>query len=484
VALEVFTLEKICDSLPGVVTIGMTDPTNTDSKGFVIDENLATIFHPRSKTARYSFKTRTSEAGDYIVHTLRFFCPNRSTTMETIVARTSLRKVAIVLVNKYGQTIRLPESKVEFEYDSGGKPTDDEGYNINITFTQVASQALFVPASSWGTPVQAPSTLPGETEGGAPGGGNAAPPTGTCNMSVQILNTNGVLTALISNSPDPNLSPEIFWFLDNNLLGSSTSHTVTNPGSYSVQVIVGDCETRAVTLVRSQCELMTISPYLIGNTIHANITDPPPNYTLNIKSASNAIVGTALPFTPTVSGAYIITVFGQGCEKNAGISVTISTCTFTATIDDTTLPGSLQFTTDAPSGYTYRWLIMRAGQTTLFSTEAIINPTLTGLYILEITQGSCIKPFNYLFEAKTTIRPFEAHYNFTGHTLIVNNINLKAITDPDTQLIVRIGGQVATFTNVTPTNEYHYAINKTNNTILFWTALPPTNIPIYINQIY
>lgn len=477
---------KICDTLAGIKQIAVTDPTNVNGFGVIINEAQAYFIIPRLRTGRHRDKSGTNETGDYIETTLTFYVPKYRAEVTKFIERSADRYITCIFTNQYDDVITLTRCRVSSDYDSGTKLGEDEGTTITITHLRATAVPDILPASV-AIPHETPPNvvIPGDGGGDSEGGGLTAPPTAGCsNFVATILKSGDTLSATLTGDPDVGSTPDYFWFLDGDLVSITATHTITVPGTYSLIVEKFPCRTPEVFLiVRSQCELLIIEPYLTGNVINANIIDPPPTYTIEVKDSEGTIVATALPYEATETGEYFIYVIGEDCERNAGIEVEIIVCTFTVEIDSETTPGELTFTTDAPSGYTYEWEFEDSeGITPIVTDTPEIVPDKSGIYRIKITHDTCTATDYHLHIADDFARLFEAHYDVTGTTVVLKNINLKKITNPETQLLVRIGFDVATHA-VTPTAEFQYSIDRTTNTLTFWAGIPLTNENVYINEI-
>jgi hypothetical protein len=480
-------IPKICDTIAGIKLIAFMDPSNLSGYGVIINPALAYLITPRLRTGRYREKSGTSTTeGDYIEHTLTFYVPKYRAEVQDAIIQAADRYIAVQFTNQYDDVITLTRCRVSSDYDSGTRLGEDEGTTITITHIRPTAIPDILPASV-ATPHSTPPNIviPGDGGGDSEGGALATPPTAGCsNFAAIILKSGDTLSAELSGIPGNSSTLEYFWFLDGDLVSISATHTVTVPGTYSVIVEKFPCRTpEAFLIVRSQCELLVIVPYLTGNVINANIIDPPVGYTLEVKDSEGTVLATALPYEATETGEYFIYVYGEDCERNAGIEVEIIVCTFTVEIDHETTPGELAFTTDAPSGYTYEWEFEDSeGIVPIVTDTPEITPDKSGIYRIKITHDTCTATDYHIHIADDFARLFEAHYDVTGTTVVLKNINLKKITNPETQLLVRIGFDVATHA-VTPTAEFQYSINRTTNTLNFWAGIPLANENVYINEI-
>ena len=222
------------------------------------------------------------------------------------------------------------------------------------------------------------------------------PPTPTISANGPTSFCTGGSVTLTSSSATGNQ-----WYLDGNPLNGETSqqYVATTPGSYTVVVTAGGCDSlaSAATIVSSSAVPATPAITPGGPTTFCSGS----NVVLTSDSATgnqwyrdgNAIGGaTNQQYTATASGNYTVIVTSGGCSSTAssGVAVTVDPTPATPTITaggatSFCLGGSVTLTSSSATGN--QWYA--GGNAINGATAQTYNATASGNYTVIVTTGNC-----------------------------------------------------------------------------------------------
>lgn len=310
--------------------------------------------------------------------------------------------------------------------------------------------------------------------GGGVGGGDCD------TFAVEIINTAGTLTASITDLPNI-LEPVIYrWYKNGSYLTGATSVGSAGVGTYKLVLLNDGCTANATTQIQSECAAMVVSPYIVGNQLNANITNPPVSYTISIKK-DGVELATSLPYTMVASGTYFVHIVTATCQKSGGVPFVLPEnvdCDFTLSIVKS---GSILTAITDASAPTYKWKLDKGDGLGALEVGSAATYTVVedGVYFLEVKNGTCTQDV-YLYLKPAQNKFFNALYRSNGSVFTVFGINFTDFDPNDYTVLVNSGEY--TYTPSTPTLSTQWSFNVANQLVLS-PSHPVTNALIIIKKL-
>ena len=315
---------------------------------------------------------------------------------------------------------------------------------------------------------------------------------GCVGFEVEIVDTSGVLSADITDAPIGE-ALTYKWFRNGLLQATTATLDYSEIGTFKVEVKAeGGCIATASVNIASECQAISITPFMTGNFLNANILNAPDGVTYKIFK-QGVEIGTALPIELTLSDTYFIEVITSKCSKKAGIVVDIIDTSCIHTIGISKTGNVLTAITDAVTP-TYLWEYEgNSGKVTIGSGSTVLLNE-SGNYHLTITKDGCIKN-DYLLYLKDNdcfkveiCNPEELISNpykiveiikdFTGSSVTLTKIDLDLVNNFADQLTVKLNGIDLTYV-ITPTQIDHYTVS--GDDIVLFEVMTNSDLHVILN---
>jgi len=138
-AVNLNNIEKICDSIGGISIIQITDDSNINPDNTIIDPAKVYTIHFRRNTASYNSKTQNSDQNRKIKQRIKAFVPKIRLSMETLIKNIIDKRLTVIYTDRESNTGILRSAEFDFEYNTGLKMADKQGYKIEFNTEKLYS---------------------------------------------------------------------------------------------------------------------------------------------------------------------------------------------------------------------------------------------------------------------------------------------------------------------------------------------------------
>lgn len=321
------------------------------------------------------------------------------------------------------------------------------------------------------------------------------PPLVCGSFDITLSETAGELSYVVSNNPNPSATLVIQWFLNNVYVGSGSTVTLGQYGTYKVRATVEDCVTEDEYVYNDPCT-MSLDLSSNGAFIYGTINNAPGTPTVSIKNDAGTEVGTALPYEALATGTYTVIITDGVCQvtKNIYINITSTNlCDFDFSISKNAVTKELSITSNTCSGsHVTTWYKVTDSDTRTQVATAIdtYQPTENAAYIASVECDSeCTVEHLYVVQDFVDIAdidyniPYQLFDGFTGSTLPVTKFDLPnraiwTVEEMNARLRVYVEGTLYQYAD-TPASIDEYNIDLVNNEIELFFSHTDKDVQVF-----
>ena len=313
-------------------------------------------------------------------------------------------------------------------------------------------------------------------------------------FAVTIVNTAGVLTYTIANDPDVLVTAVVSWTLNGSFIGSGSSVSIGNFGTYALRVQKNNCIVTDSFTYSNVCQAMSSTFTVNSGVINGVTSNAPSTVSYLVYDSAGIEVATALPYTAVETSTHTVKVISGDCELIYSLPVRIDPpvdCDFTFAIEKSA-SNLLSIVNNTATGHSTEWFsVFNSNIETSVGTGDTYQILKDGLYFAKITATGCTNSQYYYFDSGSK---FVGGYSDYQELILVSGVNIDVTNftlphplinsdaEINDQLEVIIEGQNYQY-KTTPTDIRDFSFDFPNNRIvLFFTG--HTNIDVQIRRRY